>query len=254
MNRYRIMLGVGIITLTVVALLTAALDTAAEKPPPAAPSSLPTAPDRPIWEWIGVNACNEMHADIAYNEDTNSYLVVFDWDLNGTGDHDILGIYISADGYQNTWVFGISAGSEDDLYPAIARNPYTPFASGGSYLVVWQRHAGPGDYDIYGSIVSDTVGAPFGIATWSDDQVYPDVAYATASGRYLVVWEDHFSGWANQPDIYSASLDWLGQDLKWLPVTNNISGSQTSPAVAVNAAYSPALSWMVPPPPSVEGG
>jgi hypothetical protein len=77
------------------------------------PAFIPTDSDKPIWEWLGVNASNEMHADIAYDEDHDRYLVVFDWDLNGTGDHDIIGVYVDA--YGNT-IYVNRDGQHLDVY------------------------------------------------------------------------------------------------------------------------------------------
>ena len=235
MNKRVILLRIGATVLVTAALLLIALSAAAQKLPPTAPSFFPTASDVPIWEWQGSNACNEMHPAIAYDEDNDRYLVVFDWDLYGTNDHDIVGVYVDANGSVLSWPFNISSSTDDDSYPAIARNPYTPAASDGSYLVVWQRHAGDNNYNIYAAIVSDTVSASFSLATWAGDQVYPDVAYATAMSRYLVVWEDHYPHWSNPPDIYGVSLDDSGGDVKYLPVTDDEPGSQGYPAVAVNA-------------------
>ena len=194
-------------------------------------SFLPTESDFVIWEWHGTNQCNETQADVAYNEDDDQYLVVFDWDLNGTDNQDIMAMSMTAEGQQVGYnPITIYAGSEDDSRPAIARDPY-----GNGYLVVWQRRNGGGEYDIYGCVISDTIGAPFAIATWAGDQLFPDVAYATATSRYLVVWEDHYPGWSNQPDIYGVSLDSARTDVQYMSVTGlDAAGSQTYPAVTTN--------------------
>lgn len=228
MKRIGLVVGGGVLLTIVVALL---LTGGAEARPPAAGGSIPTDPDFPIWEWIGSNACNEMHPDVAYDEDNDRYLVVFDWDLNGTDDHDVMGMYVSADGVLIGWVFSIADGSSDDSHPAVARDPY-----GNNFLVVWQRKNASGNYDIWGRLIGAGGGSEFPIATWLGDQVYPDLAYATASSSYLVAWEDHWPNWTNQPDIYGAIVDSTGSVLQYSTVTGlNAVGEQTRPAVAVNA-------------------
>jgi len=192
---------------------------------------IPTGSDFAIWEWHGANKCNETHADVAYDEDENQYLVVFDWDLNGSGNHDIMAVSITAGGQQvGHTPTTIYAGSEDDSHPAIARDP-----NGNGYLVVWQRRNAVDEYDIYGCVISDTIGAPFAIATWPGHQLYPDVAYATATSRYLVVWEDHWPLWSNPPEIYGASLDSAGANVQYESITGaDAAGDQTHPAVTTN--------------------
>ena len=219
------------LALVLLAVALMPCDSAAARPSMSKASFIPTGSDFVIWEWLESNKCNETQADVAYNEDENQYLVVFDWDLNGTDNQDIMAMSMTAEGQQVGYnPITIYAGSEDDSRPAIARDPY-----GNGYLVVWQRRNGGGEYDIYGSVITDTIGAPFPIATWSGNQLYPDVAYATATGRYLVVWEDHYLNWPNRPDIYGASLDSARTDVDYLSITGlDAVGGQTYPAVTTN--------------------
>jgi hypothetical protein len=128
----------------------------------------------------------------------------------------------------------------DDVYPAVAYNPDT-----GSYLVVWQRRVGTSSYQVYGSIVTETAGAPFPIMTGNADHVYPDVAYAPGPQRYLVVWEDHGAGWSPPPDIVGASLDGLGADVQYVHIASDVAADnheQMQPAVAANESNG---RWMV---------
>jgi hypothetical protein len=227
----RIPLHTTALALVLLALILLPWDSATARPPVSVTSFVATESDFPIWEWRFSNACDEMHADVAYNEDDDEYLVVFDWDLNDSDDHDIMAVTVSADGQAAMSSFSIAYDATyDDSYPAVARDPY-----GNGYLVVWQRRIGTGDYNIYGSVITSTVGAPFALATWSGDQLYPDVAYATATSRYLVVWEDHYSTWTNAPDIYSASLNNSRTDVQYLSITgHDAPGNQTRPAVVTN--------------------
>lgn len=222
-------MGAGAIALALLALALVSQSSVAQPAEPTAGLAL-TDPDFPIWEWIGTNACDEMHPDAAYNWNDDEYLVVFDWDLQGAGNHDIMAVRLSPAGQVLGWVFSISSGSEDDSYPAVARNPY-----GDGYLVVWQREIAAGNHDIYGAIYSDTVGAPFIITADSDDQLYPDVAYATASHHYLVVWEDHNSSFIAPPNVRGRCLDQDGSLLGTSSLAvGGYAGLQYRPAVAIN--------------------
>lgn len=44
------------------------------------------------------------------------------------------------------------------------------------------------------------------IITWEYDQVQPAIAYNSAAGEYLVVWEDHHWGWGDDWDIYARRI------------------------------------------------
>ena len=225
-------LGAGAIALGLLILVLSPRSIATARRPTGPAGFIATDPDFPIWEWHGINACNEMHADVVYNWSQDEYLVVFDWDLNDTGDHDIMAVTVSADGQAAMSPFSVAYDAAyDDSHPAIARNPY-----GDNYLVVWQRRVGSGDYNIYGKIITHSYGAgtEFLIAGYLDDQLYPDVAYATASHHYLVVWEDHDSTLTAPPDVRGRCVD---QDGTLLPVLDvgSASAGQYSPSLATNA-------------------
>ncbi|HEY76596.1 MAG TPA: hypothetical protein G4O00_10520 [Thermoflexia bacterium] len=72
MKRIGLVVGGGVLLTVVVALLLAGRAAARS---PATGGSVPTDPDFPIWEWIGSNACNEMHPDVAYDGSNDRYLV-----------------------------------------------------------------------------------------------------------------------------------------------------------------------------------
>lgn len=228
----KVLLGAGVIALVLLVLVLLPEGMAAVPRPASLAGFIPIDPDLPIWDGQGINACSEMNADVAYNWSENEYLVVFDWDVGGTGDHDIMAITVSADGQAAMSPFSVAYDAAyDDSHPAIARNPY-----GDNYLVAWQRRVGTGDYNIYGKIITHSSGAgtEFLIAGYLDDQLYPDVAYATASHHYLVVWEDHDSTLTAPPDVRGRCIDQDGTLLAVLDV-GSASADQRGPSLVTNA-------------------
>jgi hypothetical protein len=197
-------------------------------------AALPTDPDFEVYDqrlpWT-----NEQHPDVAYNPDKDEYLVVFDWDFNGGGDHDVMGITVTAAGVPAQNPIPISTGTTyDDAYPTVAYNPHA-----GSYLVAWQRsHNAEAYYAIGGSIVAETAGAPF-IIYWTTHgaQRYPDVAYGPGPRRFLVVWENH-GPYTLPPDIFGATLDGAGSNIQSIRISpdDTTPGEQTYPAVANNGS------------------
>jgi hypothetical protein len=198
-----------------------------------AAGSFPTDPDFPVQDWRDPMASNEMHADVAYNPDEDEYLVVFDWDWDGSDGHDVMFTTVYSNGGTAPMPLDVASSTDfDDAYPAVAYNP-----DAGNYLAAWQRRQDTGDYQIFGSIITDTAGSPFPITVSGGDQVYADVAYATGPQRYLVVWEDHAIGFSPPPDIRGASIDGGGAGIQILHISGySTSGEQTYPAVAINDA------------------
>jgi hypothetical protein len=110
---------------------------------------------------------------------------------------------------------------------------------------VWQRRVGTGDFTIYGSIVGATVGAPFQITTWAAGQMHPDVAYATGSHHYLVVWEDYYPLAGGPPYARGRCVDQDGSmaGLNGFTISDYF-GEQTYPAVATNGFdYTWLVAW-----------
>jgi hypothetical protein len=65
-----------------------------------------------------------------------------------------------------------------------------PIPPDGQYLVVWELHYAPNDWDILGCTVSPD-GAPqstFDVAATNANETAPAVAGSQARGQYLVVW------------------------------------------------------------------
>jgi hypothetical protein len=215
-------------------LVMATQSSAAPSQADRAAAALPTDPDFEIYDqrlpWT-----NEQHPDVAYNPDKDEYLVVFDWDFNGGGDHDVMGITVTAAGVPAQNPIPISTGTDyDDAYPSVAYNP-----DAGSYLVAWQRsYDADTYYAIGGSIVTEMASTPFNIyGTIHGAQRYPDVAYGPGPGRFLVVWENH-GPYTLPPDIFGTTLDGAGSNMQSIRISPDDAtpGEQTYPAVANNEA------------------
>ncbi len=202
------------------------------------PALVVTDTDKMIWDAEGTNPGDDTNPDVAYNSHTDEHLVVFEWpDEVG---RDIASILVDADGQAAYSPNGVAiSDAYTDTNPAVAYNP-----TDNNYLAVWEREAPTGEKFIHGAILnpSGTFSKEVAIASWAGDQVYPDVAYSTASGLYLVVWEDHYPTWTNEPNLYGRSMDGLGDNKQWVFILGDVAGGQTLPAVAANNANG---RWMV---------
>lgn len=137
---------------------------------------------------VSAAANDQSNPEIAYNSSDNQFLVVFDDDRLAPTDLDIFGVLVDADGSVPGADFPISTPSEDQLLPVVAYN-----SSDNQFLVVWEDERNPGtSRDIYGRVVNadgSMAGPEFPIAASANDETTPDIAYAPASNRFLVVWE-----------------------------------------------------------------
>jgi hypothetical protein len=207
--------------------------------------TLPTAPDFYIQDWPpdpSYGTLSEMHADVAYNSVDDLFMVVFDWDFHGGDARDVMFVRVHSDGAIDPMPFEVVEDAAwDDANPAVAYNP-----DDDNYLVVWERRDATGVAQLFGAIVDGTsVGTPFYIAVGGADHLAPDVAYSSAAGRYLVVWEDHNIGWVGPPDIVGASADGTGgnrQTLHIAPEPNVGTSEQRRPAVT---AHGTLPRWLV---------
>ena len=157
------------------------------------------------WEYDQVSSA------IAYNSQTDQYLVVWEDHHWGFGtDWDIYGQRVAADGSTVGGGVGISyEGSNHRLAPAVAYNPVL-----NEFLVVWEYEFSATDHDIYGQRVANDgtlIGAQIAIATPSDLDGHPAIAFNAADEEYLVVWErrvgsDEFA----QHDVYGQRLSITG--------------------------------------------
>jgi hypothetical protein len=176
---------------------------------------------------------NERNPDVAYNPDKDEYMVVFDWDLDGGSEHDIMAITVTAQGALGTSLIPVTSDSfHDDTHPAIAYNP-----DSGKYLVVWQRWHSAAAHQIVGTMVSDTAGSEITLQTSVHGSLqYPDTAYSPGTGRFLVVWES-YAPYDTPPIILGTTLNGSGGDIK-TPISVSpdapSTGEQRYPALAAN--------------------
>ncbi len=180
---------------------------------------------------ICTNAGDQLFPTVAYNLDTNQYLVVWE---DRRADADIYGQRVNANGSLDGAEIPIAgAGTTARSRPRVAFNPIS-----GEYLVVYAYEVSASDHDIRGRRVP-AVGNPStaeitGIATGATDQNYPDVACRSmepGGGGYLVVWRETDGA---QRDIKGRRLNQEGGSIGGLDICTEAS-SQWSPAVA----YSP---------------
>ncbi|MBN1661530.1 MAG: hypothetical protein JXA93_24265 [Anaerolineae bacterium] len=176
--------------------------------------------------------CSEAGAQtsphLAYNLDTNQYLVVWE---DRRADADIYGQRVNANGSLDGAEVPIAgAGTTARRVPRVAFNPIS-----GEYLVVYAYEAEINN--IRGRRVppgGTPTEAEFDIATGATDQNYPDVACRSVEpggGGYLVVWRDTDG---TQRDIKGQRLNQTGGLLGSLDICTDAS-DQWTPVVA----YSP---------------
>lgn len=200
-------------------------------------AAIVTDTDKMIWDAIGINPGDDMYPDVAYNSQEDEYLVVFEWEDTGSGSgRDLASIIVDSNGQAALSPNGVATGGAyTDTRPAVAYNP-----TNNTYLVVWERSPDSnGTKGIWGVILNSggsVSGTEFTIAAWPGDQVYPDVAYSAAAGRYLVVWEDHWPTWPNTPNIYGRVVHSSGSAADGEIITGDAAGDQTSPAVTANGS------------------
>jgi hypothetical protein len=167
--------------------------------------------------------------DVAYNPDTNQYLVV--WQDPRDGNPDIYGQRVEGSGNLDGGNFAIaSAGTTGRRHPRTTFNPVS-----GEFFVVYTFVDGNGD--IRGRRVpaaGPPTEAAVPIATGTTVQDYPDVACRSLGsyGGYLVVWRDRDGA---QRDVRGIRLNSSGSTLGAILEVCTETHSQWTPRVA----YSP---------------
>ncbi len=175
------------------------------------------------------NANAQFYPDVAYNLDTNQYLVVWE---DRRADADIYGQRVNGDGSLDGAEIPIAGvGTTARRKPKVAFNPIS-----GEFLVVYVYEAE--NNNVRGRRVpaaGNPTSAEFDIATGTSDQNYPDVACRSVEpggGGYLVVWRDTDG---SQRDVKGQRLNQNGGLLEGVLDLCVEASSQWSPAVA----YSP---------------
>jgi hypothetical protein len=179
---------------------------------------------------------------VAYGSASGQYLVV--WQDKGPPkvDYDITARRVGNDGSLVGDEIAVSTWEYDQVKPRLAFNH-----AANEFLVVWEdHHWGWGeDWDIYGQRVranGTLAGANFGIS-WDGPKarLSPDVAYHTAAGEYLVVWEYEHA--ADDHDVKRRRVGSDGVLLDGEVVVSNHGGHEGSPAVSAGSEWSYLVVW-----------
>jgi len=183
----------------------------------------------------------EAQPSVAWNADTNEYLVVWEDRRNVASGYgsDIYGQRVSAAGERLSGDFRISRAESGQFDAAVVWNSQV-----NEYLVVWsdQRNNPTRRLDIYGQRVSAAgtrLGGNFRISGTGalEDDTEPMVAYNADANQYLVVWEDRRLGGYSVSDIYGRRVSGdgkrLGADFRISGLTWSSGG--LLPVVAWNA-------------------
>jgi hypothetical protein len=135
-------------------------------------------------------------------------------DTRGGQNHDIYGARVNLAGGTtlDTSGIAISTAANDQLVPAVASN-------GSEALVVWQDNRN-GNFDIYGALIS-SAGAvtlnDIAISVGTGAQDNPAVTWDSASGQFIVAWQDNRGGtfqiYGTRVDTTGAVLDASGVQL-----------------------------------------
>lgn len=172
------------------------------------------------------SAANEQSAPaVAYNSQTNQYLVVWQDQRNSTDDavaQDIYARRIGANGLPSGADFAVCTATGDQQTPALAYDAKT-----NEFLVVWTdfRNADPDapTASIYGQWVgasqAPNTAQNFAVSTPEGNQDSPAVACNPQVGRLLVVWSQYTEG-AN-PGVRAA----------WVFDASNTTSNAASPYV-----------------------
>ncbi len=144
--------------------------------------------------------------DVAYNRNTDRYLVV--WQKQSGDLFDIYGQQVNGSGGLFQGDIRITYFTVPTTAPAVAALRTSPTVN--KYMVVYELHYSPTDWDIYGSLISeDGTPSPYwSIASMNYSESSPAVAASEANNQYLVAWRSSIGG-LNQP-VYGRALSHSG--------------------------------------------
>jgi parallel beta-helix repeat protein len=215
------------------------------KSTPSPHSTTPKGADITAAQVIGNGGYRDIRPAVAYNSQATEYLVAYESERGNPGPDDILGqrVYISGTPIGDTISLAL-ASSSSLAEPDIAYN-----STNNQYLLVFQSEQA--DIDIYARVLGGN-GVPIGttfipITTASYNDLYPRVAYNSASNEYLVVWQhfaymDEFSNY----DIYAQRVSATGALLggRISIAVNNLEDA-INPAVAAGEGFSTSQGYFV---------
>ncbi len=177
--------------------------------------------------------------DLLYNPDRNEYLAVWR-KYNGSPSSPNVRI-------QTTIVADTgAAGAPNDISGSNTKYKYNPAAvygpgcNSGEYFVVWPNDSSSNtgeDYDIKASRVVTNTGAATGseitVSNAISSQLFPEVAYNSATPSYFVVWQGFESA---SMDIYGQRLDCNGSPQGSVITITTNSSVQVHPTVVYNSS------------------
>ncbi len=171
------------------------------------------------------------HPAIAYNSALDEFLVIWD-DEYDIDDHDIYGRIISGTGSLIGSEYSIDYSSSDDSLPDLVYNPVS-----GEYLAVRERYY-VDQSEIFANRL-DANGAPTGsgfyVADDSIDESAAAVGCNTATGNYLVIWNQQTA--SGNYDIYGQLVTAAGVLSGGLIPISTATGDQLHPQLAYNDAF-----------------
>jgi hypothetical protein len=117
---------------------------------------------------------------------------------------------VSIDALTTRTEITISERDSNEYSPDVAYNP-----NHNEYLVVWENVWVGGHHDIYAQRISGEgkVLSWFAVASGTNKQMNPSVAYDPTNDRYLVVWAYDFWGNDTDWDIYGRFIPWNGPNV-----------------------------------------
>ena len=178
---------------------------------------------------IATSAAQERLAALGVNN-RGEYLVVWEVDAGG-GNFDVWGRLYAATGQPLSHAFAIAATPRPEFGARIAYN-----ALDDEFLVVYEDGYPSHEHDIRGRRVrsdpAGPVGDPLGIGITTGDERWPDVAFSSTAGHYLVAYVLDGDIWARRiarPGQGDTGGEFLGDEF---PVAADPRSVETTPAVA----------------------
>ncbi len=174
---------------------------------------------------------------IAFNESTNHYVVVFEYDQNGEA--EIRGRRVHTSGNLPGAEFTVSDEPR-------CSEPYVTSGRGAEVLITWSAQPGAStSLDVYGRLVlADSDDADTGHdlnISESTGHAREATASLTAMGQFLIVWKDSRNYMSSGNDVYGRLL---GHDCTpvWGAYAVAVEqGEQSNPAVAIDTTAGVAL-------------
>ncbi len=160
---------------------------------------------------ISLAGGDQSNPTLAYNSQTNEYLVVWEDTRNGPPS-DLYGQRLNGDGslIGDSFIIASAAITRGHRAPALAYN-----SSDNNYLLVWNSYLTDIEADelVYGQILAATgtvSGTAEIISDAGSEQANPTLAYDSSNNRFLVAWQD---GRGSSFDVYARLVGANGQPL-----------------------------------------